>query len=136
MGAWLSSLLEQLFSKHLEIVIVGLDNAGKSTLLNVLSQGAPGETTPTIGLNVKVVKRGNTVIKAWDLGGQHSYRTEWARYARGVDIIIFCVDAADAARIPVARKELHRLLEDTSLAHTPLLVCGAFSAGMVERAPL
>ena len=41
----------------------------------VLSQGAPGETTPTIGLNVKVVKRGNMVIKAWDLGGQHS--CEW-----------------------------------------------------------
>ena len=40
-----------------------------------------------------------------------------------MDVILFCVDAADAARIPVARKELHRLLEDTSLAHTPLLVC-------------
>ena len=90
--------------------------------LQVLSQGAAGETTPTIGLNVKVLKKGNVVIKAWDLGGQQSYRPEWSRYARGVDVIIFVVDAADAARVPVARKELHRLLEDPALAHTPLLV--------------
>jgi len=68
------------------------------------------------------MKRGNVVIKAWDLGGQQSYRPEWSRYARGVDVIIFVVDAAEAARVPVARKELHRLLEDPALARTPLLV--------------
>ena len=122
MGAFISSLLESLFAKNLELVIVGLDNAGKSSLLNVLSQGSSGETAPTVGLQVRQFKKGNLNIKCWDLGGQQSYRPEWARYARGVDVILFVVDAADANRIAAARKELHRLLEDAALAHTPLLV--------------
>ena len=122
MGAVLSSLLNALFTKHLELVIVGLDGAGKSTLLNVLTQGSAGETAPTIGLAVRTVKKGNLSIKLWDLGGQSAYRSEWVRYARGVGAIIFVVDAADAGRLPLARKELHRLLESSGLGSTPILV--------------
>lgn len=122
MGALLSSLLESFYVKHMEIALVGLENAGKTTLLNVLSGGEAGETVPTIGLNVTTVKKGNVLIKCWDLAGQSKYRSEWGRYARGVDCIIFVVDAADPDRLPIARRELHRMLEDTSLANTPILI--------------
>lgn len=94
MGALISSLLESLFQKHLELIIVGLDNAGKSSLVSVLAQGAAGETAPTVGLQVHQFKKGNLSMKAWDLGGQAAYRSEWARYARGVDVIVFVVSVA------------------------------------------
>jgi Arf/Sar family protein len=65
MGALLSQLLDALSSKKLEVVIIGLENSGKSTLLSVLANGAPAETVPTIGMDVKLVKRGGLQMKCW-----------------------------------------------------------------------
>ena len=62
-------------------------------------------------------------MKVWDLGGQERFRPEWVRYAHGCDCVIFCVDAHDSARLGVARRELHRLLEDRLLHGVPLLIC-------------
>ncbi len=96
-----------------------LRSRGKTTLLNVLAEGHPLETCPTIGLNVKRVKRGGVNLKCWcvhgrlpallflvsavvlslctactcrDIGGQKQYRSEWARYTKGCNVIIFVVD--------------------------------------------
>lgn len=63
MGGLLSSLLDALFAKHLELVVVGLDNAGKSSLINVLAGGAAGVTAPTVGLQVKTFKKGSLNMK-------------------------------------------------------------------------
>lgn len=65
----------------------------------------------------------HSFIQVWDLGGQQRFRAEWPRYTSGCNVIIFVVDANDVERIPVARKELHQLLEDRNLARIPLLVC-------------
>lgn len=67
--------------------------SGKTTLLNVMAMGHPVETCPTIGLNVKLVKKGGVQMKCWDIGGQAQYRSEWGRYTRGCDVIIYVVDA-------------------------------------------
>lgn len=123
MGGLLSKLLGVFYSKNLEVVLVGLENSGKTTLLNVMAMGTAVETVPTIGLNVKMVKKGGVNMKCWDIGGQKQYRSEWGRYTRGCSCIIFVVDAHARDQIPQARKELHRLLEDRELATTPLLVC-------------
>ena len=58
-------------------------------------------------------------MKCWDIGGQAQYRSEWGRYTRGCDVIIFVVDSHAIESIPLARKELHRLLEDRELAPLP-----------------
>jgi ADP-ribosylation factor-like protein 8 len=88
-----------------------------------LSTGqAPPSAMPTIGLNVVTAKIGGVKVKAWDLGGQEQYRTEWSRYAKGCDVLLFVVDAADPAQFPSAKHELHRLLEDPDLAKTPLVI--------------
>lgn len=130
MGAiW--SKLNELFAafqgRELEICVVGLENAGKTTLLGLLSTGQPqvDPPFPTIGLNVVTFARaGGNKFKCWDLGGQQMYRTEWARYAAGCDVIIFVVDVADMERLPAAKHELHQLLESNrELSKTPLLIC-------------
>jgi ADP-ribosylation factor-like protein 8 len=91
-------------------------SSGKTTLLQVLSDGKPTETAPTIGLNVRMVKRGGITMKCWDLGGQSQYRAEWGRYTRGCNVIIFVVDANAMGILPDAKIELHRLLEDRSVS--------------------
>mmetsp|Transcript_13260 Transcript_13260/g.17704 ORF Transcript_13260/g.17704 Transcript_13260/m.17704 type:complete len:186 (+) Transcript_13260:101-658(+) len=122
MGQILQKLLDAFYSKKLEVVLVGLENSGKTTLLNVLASGQAVETCPTIGLNVKMVRKGSVQMKCWDIGGQAQYRSEWGRYTRGCDVIIYVVDSHAMDMISLARKELHRLLEDRELANTPILV--------------
>ena len=56
MGQVLKRMMDVLYTKKLEVVLVGLENSGKTTLLTVLGGGVPTETAPTIGLNVKMVK--------------------------------------------------------------------------------
>jgi len=101
---------------------VGLENAGKSTLLSVLALGTPVETLPTIGLNVKHLTKEGVKMKAWDLGGQARFRSEWGKYAANADVLVFVVDGHDHDRVPLAKRELHALLEDRNLAQKPLLV--------------
>ncbi len=60
--------------------------------------------------------------KVWDLGGQAKYRSEWARYTKGSDVIVFVVDTQAPNELPIAKKELHQLLEDRDLAQLPLLI--------------
>eukprot|EP00605_Chrysophyceae_sp_TOSAG23-4_P001727 GSChrysophyteH1.ASY1.ANO1.1914.1 assembled CDS len=122
MGSVLQRMMRTFWTRKLEVVLVGLENSGKSTLLSVLSNGMPMETAPTIGLNVKMVKRGGVQMKMWDLGGQAQYRAEWGRYTRGCDVIVFVVDTHATTQFHDAKGELHRLLEDKELATTPLLV--------------
>ncbi|KPI88451.1 putative ADP-ribosylation factor [Leptomonas seymouri] len=124
MGAVVAAL-RALFSggKKLELCLVGLENSGKTTLLNVLAVGHPVETFPTVGLNVKMVQKEGVQLKVWDLGGQERFRHEWTRYTEGCDCIIYCVDSSDYQRAELAGRELHKLLSDTALNKLPLLIC-------------
>lgn len=122
MGQIISNLLQIFYTKKLDIVVIGLENSGKTTLLSVLANGEPTETVPTIGLNVKVFKKGKVNMKCWDIGGQEQYRSEWSRYTKGCDVVLYVVDAAAPERLKDAAKELHKLLDDGSIGTTPLLV--------------
>ena len=119
MGALLSLFKSK---KKIELCLVGLENSGKTTLLNVLSVGAPLETMPTIGLVVKMFQKEGVTMKLWDLGGQARFRAEWNRYTQGCDCIVFCVDAHDYGRVATSKQELHKLLEDNSLNGLPVLI--------------
>jgi ADP-ribosylation factor-like protein 8 len=96
--------------------------SGKTTLLSVLAHGQAVETVPTIGLNVKVFKKGKVNMKCWDIGGQEQYRSEWSRYTKGCDVVLYVVDAAAPQKLATAKKELHKLLDDGSIGSTPMLV--------------
>lgn len=74
------------------------------------------------GFNMKKVTRGSVVIKLWDIGGQPRFRSMWERYCRGVNCIVFVVDAADRQQFDAARAELHELCAKPALQAIPLLV--------------
>lgn len=73
---------------------------------------------------MKRVQKGHVTLKCWDLGGQPRFRSMWERYCRGVNAIVFIVDSADREALPVAKEELHILLEKPVLEGIPLLVLG------------
>ncbi|KAG2393853.1 hypothetical protein C9374_003617 [Naegleria lovaniensis] len=120
---WFKSLF---WKQELELTLVGLQNAGKTTLVNTISFGQMNEDTiPTIGFNMRKVSKGGVEIKLWDIGGQSKFRNMWERYCRGVGAIVYVVDSAsDEQTLEVAKKELHELVSKASLSTIPLLVLG------------
>eukprot|EP01024_Parvocaulis_polyphysoides_P039366 TRINITY_DN35565_c0_g1_i1.p1 TRINITY_DN35565_c0_g1~~TRINITY_DN35565_c0_g1_i1.p1 ORF type:complete len:294 (-),score=23.74 TRINITY_DN35565_c0_g1_i1:275-1156(-) len=119
---WLRSLF---FKKEMEITLIGLQNAGKTTFVEVLSGGGfHAEMSPTVGFNMKKFTKGRVTIKLWDIGGQQRFRSMWERYCRAVQAILFMVDAADHDKLDQSFKELNQLLVKPSLAGIPLLVLG------------
>jgi len=119
---WFRSLF---WKQEMELTLVGLQNSGKTTLVNVIASGQFNEDMiPTVGFNMKKVNKGNVTIKLWDIGGQPRFRSMWERYCRGVNAIVFVVDAADPEKFDQAKKELHDLLSKPPLANIPLLVLG------------
>jgi len=97
-----------LGSKEVRILVLGLDNAGKTTILYKLQNESDEEiqTIPTIGFNVETLQYKNIKFQVWDLGGQTSIRPYWRCYYPNTDAIIFVVDSADKERIIIARQEL------------------------------
>ncbi|OMH83507.1 ADP-ribosylation factor-like protein 8B-A [Zancudomyces culisetae] len=82
--------LKRLFWKEeMEVTLVGLQNSGKTTLVNVVASGQFQEDMiPTVGFNMRKVTKGNVTIKLWDVGGQPRFRSMWERYCRGVNAIL------------------------------------------------
>uniref|UniRef100_A0A674GW65 ARF like GTPase 8B n=1 Tax=Taeniopygia guttata TaxID=59729 RepID=A0A674GW65_TAEGU len=129
MLALLSRLLDwfrSLFWKEeMELTLVGLQYSGKTTFVNVIASGQFSEDMiPTVGFNMRKVTKGNVTIKIWDIGGQPRFRSMWERYCRGVNAIVYMVDAADRDKIEASRNELHNLLDKPQLQGIPVLVLG------------
>ncbi|KAF9921289.1 ADP-ribosylation factor-like protein 8B [Linnemannia zychae] len=119
---WLRSLF---FKTEMELTLVGLQNSGKTTLVNVIASGQFSEDMiPTVGFNMRKVTKGNVTMKLWDIGGQPRFRSMWERYCRGVNAIVFVLDAADHDKLDAARTELRNLLDKPQLANIPVLVLG------------
>ena len=120
--SWLRNLF---FKQEMELTLVGLQNSGKTTLVNVVAPGGFSEDMiPTVGFNLRKVPKGKVTIKLWDLGGQPRFRSMWERYCRGVSAIVYVVDSADAENIAVSKTELHDLISKPALEKIPLLVLG------------
>lgn len=123
MGVVFSSILARLFGpREMRILILGLDNAGKTTILYRLQLDEVVETIPTIGFNVETVQYKNIRFQVWDLGGQTSIRPFWRCYYPNTNAIIFVVDSSDKERITDAKHELHLMLEEEELKGVVLLV--------------
>ncbi|OAV97203.1 hypothetical protein, variant [Puccinia triticina 1-1 BBBD Race 1] len=110
-------LWSRLFGKEeMKLVILGLDNAGKSTILYKITMGEVVSTAPTVGANQELFEYKNLKIRMWDLGGQTSLRTSWSSYYGQAKALIMVVDSTDRARLNLAKEELHRVATDPELS--------------------
>lgn len=123
MGILFSKIFGRLLgSKEVRILILGLDNAGKTTILYRLHQGEVVTTIPTIGFNVETVTYKNIRFQVWDLGGQASIRPYWRCYYPNTNAIIYVVDSADQERIGTCKDELLSMLDEDELKEAALCV--------------
>ena len=107
MGLSLSSLYSWAFGGgEYKVVMVGLDNAGKTTILYRLHLGEAIDTNPTVGSNVEEVVHRNVRFQVWDLGGQEKLRRVWTTYYVGAHAVVLVIDSMDRERLPLVREEL------------------------------
>ncbi|GFG30272.1 hypothetical protein Cfor_04430 [Coptotermes formosanus] len=115
--------MQSLFGKkEMRILMVGLDAAGKTTILYKLKLGEIVTTIPTIGFNVETVEYKNISFTVWDVGGQDKIRPLWRHYFQNTQGLIFVVDSNDRERIGEAREELMRMLAEDELRDAVLLI--------------
>ncbi|XP_072219685.1 ADP-ribosylation factor-like protein 14 [Leuresthes tenuis] len=111
---------------QVQVLLLGLDNAGKSTFLYKLKHNACVTTVPTIGFNVEMLdarkSRKNIAINLWDVGGQGMMRQHWQDFHQNTAAVMFVVDSADNKRLDEARKELENTLQSDQLLGRPLIL--------------
>merc|ERR1712162_1906 len=108
--------------KDCRILMVGLDAAGKTTILYKLKLGEVVTTIPTIGFNVETVEYKNISFTVWDVGGQDKIRPLWRHYYQNTQGLIFVVDSNDRDRIEDAKEELTKMLNEDEMRDAVLLV--------------
>jgi len=123
MGNLISALIDSTFgNKKARILLLGLDAAGKTTILYKLKLGELINTVPTIGFNVETVQYKRISFTMWDVGGQSKIRPLWKHYFNNSDALIWVVDSADAERLDEAAEELASVLQEEELKACTILV--------------
>jgi len=122
MGIVLAKLWSMFGNEEHKLCLVGLDNAGKTTILYQFLMNEVVHTSPTIGSNVEEVVWNNLHFIMWDLGGQESLRTAWNTYYSNTEFILLVVDSTDRERLTITKEELHRMLQSDELSKASVLV--------------
>eukprot|EP00271_Cylindrocystis_brebissonii_P020447 TRINITY_DN6772_c0_g4_i1.p1 TRINITY_DN6772_c0_g4~~TRINITY_DN6772_c0_g4_i1.p1 ORF type:complete len:196 (-),score=30.98 TRINITY_DN6772_c0_g4_i1:716-1303(-) len=123
MGAAFRKLFDNLFgNKEMRVVMLGLDAAGKTTILYKLHIGEILSTVPTIGFNVEKVQYKNVQFTVWDVGGQEKLRPLWRHYFSNTDGLIYVVDSLDKERVSKAASEFQTIIRDPLMRNSAILV--------------
>lgn len=112
------------FSRQTEhkIVIIGLDNAGKTTILYQFLMNEVVQTSPTLGSNVEEVIWKNIHFIMWDIGGQESLRSGWSSYYINTEFVILVIDSTDRERLSMSKDELWQMLSCEDLNRAAILI--------------
>ena len=123
---WFWNLLADLglVYKSGKMLFLGLDNAGKTTLLHLLRDGKISQHTPTQQPTMEELVLGKIKFNTYDLGGHGPARKVWKQYCAEVDAVVYIVDSTDKERFAESKKELDVLLNDEDLQKTPFLILG------------
>ncbi|KAH0793682.1 ADP-ribosylation factor family protein [Histomonas meleagridis] len=108
----------------MSITIVGLSNAGKTTLIKALIGESTEETVPTIGVEQTNFTKGGVEISAWDIGGHKQFQFLWGSYCQNSNAILYVLDAADDAAIEESATKISELVSNKAIDSIPILICG------------
>ncbi|PAV56743.1 hypothetical protein WR25_05007 isoform B [Diploscapter pachys] len=108
--------------REMRILILGLDNAGKTTIMKKFMGQSTDQIEPTLGFNIKTVEFKGFALNLWDVGGQRSLRSYWRNYFEQTDALIWVVDSGDKERLAQCSEELKKLLSEERLVGASLLV--------------
>eukprot|EP00736_Rhodelphis_marinus_P009989 Rmarinus@m.27327 len=116
------------------IVVLGLDNAGKSTIIQRLKakKTAVQDVVPTVGFQVEKFTQGNVNFTVYDMSGQGRYRDLWQNYYHDVQAIIFVIDSEDEIRMKTAQHEISNMLEYPDVKNNRNIPC-LFFANKMDR---
>ena len=117
MGALISKIF-RIFEIKSRVLLLGLDCAGKTTLLYKLRLGQTVTTIPTIGFNVENIQYKKLNITMWDVGGQDKLRGLWKHYFKDADVLVYMIDGSDASRFNETQEEFFKIITDTTLLET------------------
>jgi len=120
----LLSLLRKLKknNKELRLLLLGLDNSGKTSCLKKLSEEEISHIMPTQGFNIKSLQQEGFKLNVWDIGGQKAIRPYWKNYYDNTDALVYVIDSADRRRMEETGIELNSLIEEEKLAGIPVLI--------------
>ncbi|MCI4388623.1 hypothetical protein PGIGA_G00088090 [Pangasianodon gigas] len=107
---------------EIRVVTLGLDGAGKTTILFKLKQDEFMQPIPTIGFNVETVEYKNLKFTIWDVGGKHKLRPLWKHYYLNTQAVVFVIDSCHRDRLMEAHSELAKLLTEKELRDALLLI--------------
>ena len=130
--------------KDINLLVVGLDNSGKTSVINHLKPPDSRLTsiTATVGFTVENFSSRSLNFTAYDMSGQSRYRNLWEHYYREADAILFIIDSSDKMRLVVAKEEFESMMNHQDLRNKqiPVLILankidvrGAFSTGEIKR---
>lgn len=122
MGLFFAKLFSLFTNEEHKVIIVGLDNAGKTTILYQFLMSEVVHTSPTIGSNVEEIVWKNIHFVMWDIGGQESLRSAWNTYYTNTETLILVIDSTDRERLAVTKAELYNMLNHEDLRHSSVLI--------------
>ncbi|CAK4651131.1 hypothetical protein LEN26_016860 [Aphanomyces euteiches] len=123
MGTALSRKLARIWTRNdRRVLLLGLDSAGKTTILYHLRLHKVIPTVPTLDFNAETLHLHGLTLNLWDVGGQDTLRPYWRHHFTGTQGIVFVIDSSDNERVELAKAELHGVLHDDQLREACLLI--------------
>jgi ADP-ribosylation factor protein 1 len=104
------------------LLMLGLGNSGKTTILYKIKLNEEVATIPTIGFNVETLTHNNVDLTIWDVGGSDRIRILWRHYYANTKAIIYVVDCSDCPSLEESKEELWKMMEEPELENVPILI--------------